>query len=797
MNTKRILKITSVILIIFILFFISLAYFGYLDFKKTLITKISAESTLLIGQDVVIGDLSFSPSSGINIYDISIKNPKGFDSGQFLHIKRVYLKTKFSDFFKGRFYFKNIIVYSPELTVIKNEKGRLNVSDKLMHFFKKTSAIKYQIDEFNIDSGIFDFNKDKRYRNDNINLHLKNLSTDPGTKTLINGHTSYAGESKIKIDGWAYLKDDPKKLNISISSDDYPLPAFKDLLNKHKINAGIEKTNVNLELPSSGEISVRTEAVLKILKAEEYLLDKPVEINLSINALMDLNKGVGSLSGDFAFSTGKIQFHGISPASIAGKGEFNGKDFYAEIPQADVFGGIIKLDLNGKTSEGPFPVKISLMAQNIDANHLYVLASKISEIPYSISGNIKSAAFNGTLNSLSSLHGKALLKAKGISVLEIKNKKNILENIFLDSEIKFAGDVLELKSDAGAGSISAIISGTVKGFMNQDRSIKLNAKLPEVKATDIRDSFWNIFPDSLLYAGMDGYLSSDFSIDYSNSKLNVNGELRLKNFSLSGENNEYSAGPVNGIIPVAYDESDYKQETIKMPSFEHSEFDNLNKYYSQKTSDSGFSRITIGSFSYGFELLENIVIRLNQKGRVLNINHFSGNIFGGMLNGSAVIDISNGLHYRAGIVLKGLSLTKLCEGIEPIKGYISGKVDGVANIKGTGVGISKLIGKTDFWSYSTANEKTKISKEFLHKIGGPSLKTYLGDRSFDKGIMSLYLQDGFVIFKELEISHRNLLGMKDLSVKVVPFNNKIAISHLMWTITEAAQRAKEKKYKGG
>ncbi|MEW6416614.1 MAG: AsmA family protein [Nitrospirota bacterium] len=792
-NIKRILKITSVILIIFILFFISLAYFGYLDFKKTLITKISAESTLMIGQKVDIGDLSFSPSAGINIYDICIMNPQGFDSGQLLRIKRLYLKMKFSDFFKGRFYFRNITVFSPEFILIKDRNGRLNVSDKLLQLFKRKPTIKYQIDEFDIDSGIFDFNKDKRYGNDNINLHLKNLSSEPGTKTLINGHTSYAGENKIKINGWAYLKDEPKKLNISVSSDDYPFPAFKYLLNKHKINAGIEKANVNIKLPSSGEISVRAEAVLKILKTEKYLLDKPVEINLSINTLMDLNKGIGSLSGDFAFSTGKIQFHGISPASIAGKGKFNGKDFYAEIPQADVFGGIIKLNLDGKTSEGPFPVKISLTAQNIDASHLYVLSSKISEIPYSISGNIKSAAFNGTLNSLNSLDGKALLKAKGISVLEIKSKRNILKNIFLDSEIKFAGDVLELKSDAGAGSISAIISGTVKGFMNKDRSIKLNAKLPEVKATDIRDSFWNIFPDSLLYAGLDGYLSSDFSIDYSNSKLSVNGELRLKNFSLSGENNEYFAGPVNGIIPVAYAESDYKQEIIKIPSFEHSEFDNMTKYYSQKTSDSGFSRITIGSFSYGFELLENIVIWLNQKGRVLNINHFSANIFGGRLNGSGIINISDGLKYRVGILLKGLSLAKLCEGIEPIKGYISGKVDGVANIKGTGVGISKLIGKADFWTYSTKDEKTKISKEFLQKVGGPSLKTYLGDRSFDKGIMSLYLQDGFVIFKELEISNRNLIGIKDLSVKVAPFNNKIAIDHLMWTLTEAAQRAKEKK----
>ncbi len=64
--------------------------------------------------------------------------------------------------------------------------------------------------------------------------------------------------------------------------------------------------------------------------------------------------------------------------------------------------------------------------------------------------------------------------------------------------------------------------------------------------------------------------------------------------------------------------------------------------------------------------------------------------------------------------------------------------------------------------------------------------------SFDKGVMSLYLQNGFVIFKELEISNRNLLGVTDLSVKVVPLNNRIAIDHLRWTITEAASRAKEK-----
>ena len=137
-------------------------------------------------------------------------------------------------------------------------------------------------------------------------------------------------------------------------------------------------------------------------------------------------------------------------------------------------------------------------------------------------------------------------------------------------------------------------------------------------------------------------------------------------------------------------------------------------------------------------------------------------------------------------------MARLCEEIEPIKGYISGKVDGAATIKGSGKGSSHVIGKADFWTYKTKREKTRISKEFLKKIGGPTLKTYLGDRNFDKGIMTLYIQNGYIIFDEFEISNRNFIGIQDLSIKVAPFNNRISIDHLMWSITEAAHRAQKK-----
>jgi hypothetical protein len=191
--------------------------------------------------------------------------------------------------------------------------------------------------------------------------------------------------------------------------------------------------------------------------------------------------------------------------------------------------------------------------------------------------------------------------------------------------------------------------------------------------------------------------------------------------------------------------------------------------------------------------LKDISLLVKQRGSVLNIERFGANIFGGRCEGSGLLDLSKGLDYRVGFIIRGLSMATLCERIEPIRGFISGKVDGVANLKGSGTEISHLIGMADFWTYSSGNEKTMISKEFLQKIGGPSLKTYLGNRPFNKGIMSLYLQKGDLIFKELEISNRNFFGVTDLSVKVVPFNNKIALDKFLWSVTEAAQRPKEKK----
>ncbi len=514
---------------------------------------------------------------------------------------------------------------------------------------------------------------------------------------------------------------------------------------------------------------------------------KHADLNLSLHA------GKKTMTGNAIFSLEEMVFRGVPVSVRSGSVSFAEDGFSVDITDAGIARGKVTMNAKGKVSGGPFPVEAKISAENVDLLGISRAVSKSLKVPYYVTGNIRSATFDGSMDSALSLRGRASLRGRNLSLLKTDTNRILVKDIAFISDIACKGTDCEFKSDITAGNVSATILVDAQRFATKERFFKMRALLRETKIGDIRNALWDIFPDDLLYAKLDGYASSEVLIDAANGGVKISGSLRLRDIFLEGENGEYSAGPINGTIPLLYDNTGRAQNAVEIPSFERSEFSGLARYYSQEMPHNNNDKITIGSFKYGFRLLSDIDIRITPSGNTWNIGRFSANIFGGRLNGAAGIDISEGVHYRGGFLLEGLSLTKLCEDVEPIKGYLSGKIDGIGAFKGSGTGFARLIAKAEFWSYSSGGERTKMSREFLQKIGGSSLKTYMRDRSFDKGVMSLYLEDGFVIFKELEISNRNMLGITDLSVKVAPFNNRIEVGHLLWTITEAARRAASRR----
>jgi hypothetical protein len=1072
LDRRRVRKIAFWILIAALTLVSLFAYLRYRDLKKMLIRMASEKATSMMGQEVHVADVSISLPAALNFYDFTIKNPEISSPGQLLRIKRIRIDMRLGQFLKGNLSFRKIILYSPEFTLLKDDKGRLNVSDELMRLLSQKMTIPYQVDEFRIESGIFHFIGDEKYRSDHINLRLEDLSSHSDTRTKIKGTFIYTG-SRIGLDGWVYLNDMPKKFSLSLSSKDFTLSAFRKLIEAYKIDtektrmdivlhaegdteigfhitsdlrlrrvgfflfskdikeirlrttsmfslrdysldiqaaslfingvstatlkgtvedlkknpfyraevkidgldlsglnfmkdfkvSGIlasnnlrltgnletkvpnvsgdfrlregsiesrqvtmEKINADLRFSSDREISIQGEVSARIVKAGEYLTGSPVDTKLStsiegsqrqmrttsflslspleirldggrkvslgrstvmIEGMMegknfsgkssleimeirfadrfipwlrssysidyqkpevtiknltfeteDLKssaehlgiiipqtgndygvelKGVNAgsrereavvkqgdfylglhpdgktISSDFRFSAGNMMLQGITFNHVSGNGSVDEQNFSLDISQMEFSGGKIRLAAGGRTSENPFPIKAKVTAEGIDLSLLLNSLPKSLSLPYTVAGNIQQATFEGTIDSQESLLGHGFLETRKVSVSNPSTGRNFVKDASFHAEIELMGKDLAFKSEAVAGALSTRLSGTVEGFLKPYRRLQVKGTLPEVKVSDIRNSLWDIFPDSLLYVGMQGSVSSNFSVDYSKGRLNTSGNFLFTDFVLEGENGEYSVGPINGNLPIGYTKGGGNQEAERMPSFEKSQFDPLLHVYSREPTGVGFQRVTIGSLRYGFQLLDHIDLWIRPKGDYLNIERFSANIFGGKLYGSAVVDLSSGFEYRAGLLVKDLSLTQLCDSIEPIKGYISGNTDGIASFKGSGIRLSQLIGLADFWTYRTSTEKTVISKEFLQKIGGSSLKGYLRDRQFNKGILDLYLEDGDLIFKKLEISNRNILGITDLSIKVAPFSNRIALDHLLWTIAESAERAKKTK----
>ena len=494
-------------------------------------------------------------------------------------------------------------------------------------------------------------------------------------------------------------------------------------------------------------------------------------------------------SAELSFTVQQLAFQDITSGRIIGKGSIANGQFSIDMPSAELFEGSVRISAKGRSAESPFPLTAALTAENINLRPISDAAKSFFKIPYAASGSAESLSFEGTVVSAENVTGRASVKGRNISITNAESKA-LFKDAALNSDIVFRGGDMDIRADVSAAGLALTLSGSVNRIYNNDRILRLTLLIPEVMIGNIRTAFWDIVPDSFLYAGLNGSIAVNLLAGYSNNGITADGTVLLRDIALEGENGEYSVGPVNGMVPIHFNSAGSERNALSLPSFEPADFEDRKRAYTGTKQFYG-NEIKVGSIRYGFKLLEDLSLWVEQKGSSLKINRFSAKMFGGKVNGTGFADLSDGLSYRIGLIADGVSLMQLCDEIPPIKGYISGRIDGIAAIKGSGAGLANLIGKADFWTYSAEGEQTRISKEFLEKIGGPQVRAYLGERRFNRGIMGLYIQNGFIIFRELEISNRNLLGIEDLSVKVAPLNNRISIDHLMWAITEAAQRAKK------
>ncbi|RNC72601.1 MAG: hypothetical protein ED859_01160 [Desulfuromonadales bacterium] len=204
------------------------------------------------------------------------------------------------------------------------------------------------------------------------------------------------------------------------------------------------------------------------------------------------------------------------------------------------------------------------------------------------------------------------------------------------------------------------------------------------------------------------------------------------------------------------------------------------------------STLRIGTVHLGpLELGETTLALRGGEGRV-EIVSLRSSLHEGAILGRGFVATRGGLAYGSDILISDLSLRRFCDALPKIRGYVSGRLDGVVSLYGEGQGLDGLDGFVDLWARESDAERMLLSKEFLQRLAGKKLRGFFfrDDRPFDRGEVSAYLEEGYLTFTVLDFSHTNLLGVKDLSVSVAPVQNRIALDHLLGALKEAAARGK-------
>lgn len=513
--------------------------------------------------------------------------------------------------------------------------------------------------------------------------------------------------------------------------------------------------------------------------------------NLGGDLKVDYVAGNGRrwLAGSGALAATKLAFKGRETGSVQGRLNFTEKEMVAQLD-----GTLLDGRLSGTAALDPFdPKKKTGFSLRLDGAQCAGLTS-FGPVKQTVkaTGGVLDAQLSGSYSVDDGLRCRVEAKGKGIA-LTGKQGNTLLTDGTLQTVCDVKRDSIILREGSvGAGNGVALkVRGKVARFLSPDREGEISFLLPTTPLDTLLVAFTTVLPRGFREVQATGTLGLQGTLRISHKNVMLDGEASLAQAGFEIPVQKISASDMTGTIPVslaiAGAAEPGKNQKIIYPQETYA---NLLSSLHQASKSGRTFRIGKLRFS-GMEFGDTMLAARAGNGLV-EITSLESHFLEGAMLGRGYFRYGGEIQYGAELALNDLSLRVLCNAFPKIKGYISGKVDGTANLYGGKNGLNELIGIVDIWTRSAQHEKMLVSKEFLQKLAGKKLKGifFQTDRPYDRGEIRGYLEKGYLVFNVLDISHTNIFGIRDLSVSVAPVQNKIAIEHLFTSIKEAATRGK-------
>jgi hypothetical protein len=380
----------------------------------------------------------------------------------------------------------------------------------------------------------------------------------------------------------------------------------------------------------------------------------------------------------------------------------------------------------------------------------------------------------GTGLTINGSTGKNLLSNAGIGLSGAVSGKDLL----LDDALLSAGDRVKLKA-----------KGKMADYLSPGRKGSFSFTLLETDVNSLMDTVANALPRSLQEATFGGAVAAEARFDLQGERKILNGSVFLKRVDMELLASKFTAADIRGTFPFSLD---FSGKGGAVPgeglSFSRKNYSRLlERFRAQEAGPALFvGRLRLGPLELG-----PLTMQVRAGSGVTEITALHTSLYQGELFGRGYIRTGKELHYRGDLLLSNLSLLRFCNAFPGTKGYVSGRLDGIASLSGEGSRETNL-GFSEFWTRSGSGEQMYVSREFLQKLAGRKLYGFFfrNNRPYDRAEIKALLHGGELTFEILDILHTNLAGIHDLNVSVVPTSNRISVERLLNAVSQAGAGGK-------
>lgn len=494
------------------------------------------------------------------------------------------------------------------------------------------------------------------------------------------------------------------------------------------------------------------------------------------------------LEGTAELSAGSLAWHGKPVAAPTLRAVFSRSGGKGELG-----GSLLGGRLSGTVSGDPFAPRKSA-GFDLDLKHADVAAA-LPFLPKGAQLKPTGGSLDLDLKGTYALEGLSCrFSSKGKSLAFAgAGGKTLMPGSSLTLSGDLANDLLTVSQARFSPGPDVVLSaeGKILHPLAKEPSGTLNFSLGETTANSIIDPLVNVLPRAVQEATIDGRLAARGEVELRGGSKLLEGTLTVTGGRYEVTQQKLAVSGINGRFPISLDLSG--KTGGKPPAALAFSRDNYGKLLAQLQRTTGIGEsFSIDRVAFGPLELENLSLHLKATNGITEITSLRSSLYDGVLLGKGYLTMRRELGYRGDLLVDGLSLKLLCSKFPGIKGYISGRVDGVLSISGGPKGVAGLTGFTELWAREGRGEKMLVSKEFLQRLAKQKLGGFFfrSDRSYDDAEIKVLMQGGYLTFETLKIVHTNFFGVRDLNVNISPTQNRIELGHLFDSIKEAASRGK-------